>query len=72
MDYKYVICINNENYKASLEKGKVYPTIDDKEADERDFIRVVDESGEDYLFPKDYFVHIELPQVVREALSQNE
>jgi len=53
---KFVICIKNSGYPASLEKRKIYEVLPDSEADEIKQIRVIDESGEDYLFPVDYFV----------------
>ena len=68
MQSNFVICINNEGYEASLEKGKVYQLLEDTIAEKRDFIRVVDESSEDYLFPKDFFVAIRLPKEVEKAL----
>jgi hypothetical protein len=68
MQSNFVICINNEGYEASLEKGKVYQYVEDTIAEKRDFIRVVDESGEDYLFPKEFFVAIQLPREVEKAL----
>ena len=68
MQSNFVICINNEGYEASLEKGKVYQYVEDAIAEKRDFIRVVDESGEDYLFPKEFFVAIQLPREVEKAL----
>lgn len=68
MKNKFVICINNKGYEVSLEKGKVYRVIDDVKALEHNLIRVVDESGEDYLFPIDFFAPIKLPKVAQEAL----
>jgi hypothetical protein len=59
---KFVICVNNEGYLASLELRKIYQVIPDEDASTRGFIRVVDESGEDYLYSKDSFVPIEIPQ----------
>lgn len=64
----FVICINNQGYEASLEKGKVYRLMDDAQSKERGFVRIVDESGEDYLYPEEYFVAIDLPKTVQEAL----
>ncbi len=49
MDSKFVICLNNKGYEASLEKGKVYQVIRDDQAAEHKQLRVIDESGEDYL-----------------------
>jgi hypothetical protein len=68
MPSNFVICISNEGYEASLEKGKVYQLKDDRLSEKRNFIRIIDESGEDYLFPKEYFVAIQLPKAVQEAL----
>src|SRR5918995_713674 len=60
----YVVCVNNEGYPASLQLGKSYQVLPDDNA-EPDEIRVIDESGEDYLYPADYFSTDEeaLPQV---------
>ena len=65
----FVICINNLNYEASLERWKLYEAIKDKKAEAHKQIRVIDESGEDYLFPKEYFEPIELPKNVLEAMN---
>jgi hypothetical protein len=67
-EHQFVICIENDGYPASLELWKVYRVLPDKKASKRQLIRVVDESGEDYLYDKSYFVPIKLPQVVEEAL----
>ena len=66
----YVLCIDNDGYPASLERRKVYEAIPDPEAESHHLIRVVDESGEDYLFPLSYFSAISLPKNLVEALSQ--
>lgn len=66
---QFVVCIQNKNYDASLEKLKIYRVISDNRAHLRGLIRVIDESGEDYLYPADYFVPIKLPQVVVSALA---
>jgi hypothetical protein len=63
-----VVCINNEGYPASLEKRKIYLTFRDATADKHGLIRVVDESGEDYLYPKTFFRSIALPQAVKKAV----
>ena len=68
MEKKFVICISNKGNEASLEKGKVYQLIEDKSAAQHNLIRIVDESGEDYLFQNNYFVSIKLPKVVQKAL----
>jgi len=65
---KFVICLNNQGYEASLEVGKLYRLIDDEEAQVNGLIRVIDESGEDYAFSVQRFYAVELPQNVEKAL----
>ena len=65
---QFVVCINNEGYPASLELHKIYRVIPDKNAAADDDIRVIDESGEDYLYPASYFVPIKVPAAVEESL----
>ena len=65
---KFVICINNKDYEASLEKWKIYPIP--KEGEVKGYIRVIDESGKDYLYPEEYFLPIELPTIVYEKLKK--
>jgi hypothetical protein len=67
---KFVVCINNADYPASLELHKIYRVLPDKDAALDGDIRVVDESGEDYLYPAEWFVPIELPQAVEKSLLQ--
>jgi hypothetical protein len=64
----FVVCIKNEGYPASLELRKIYEVLPGESSAEGKLIRVIDESGEDYLYPVDYFVPIELPQAVEEVL----
>lgn len=64
----FAVCINNDGYRASLEVGKLYRVIRDKEADAHGLIRVVDESGEDYAFAASRFHSLDVPPVVRKAL----
>ena len=68
--HRFVICVKNEGYEASLEFRKVYDVLEDKEAETHGLVRVVDESGEDYLFPEEYFVAIELSSPIRNQLSK--
>jgi hypothetical protein len=63
-----VICVKNDGYDVSLERRKLYVSIADNAAERRGQIRVVDESGGDYLYPRGFFVSVELPQSVRRAV----
>ena len=65
----FVVCIKNEGYAASLELRKIYEVVQDDLAADHQMIRVVDESGEDYLFPVDFFISIDLPKPVEQALN---
>ena len=65
---QFVICVRNRDYPASLELRKLYEVVPDESAAKHRQLRIIDESGEDYLFPKDYFLAIELPEVVEKAL----
>ena len=65
---RFAVCVNNSEYPASLELHKIYRVLPDEDAATDGDIRVIDESGEDYLYPADYFVMVELPQEVRESL----
>ena len=69
-DKYFVLCIKNDDYEASLEIRKIYYAIIDEKASRYSLIRVIDESDEDYLYPKDYFIPIELPQNIIEAISR--
>jgi hypothetical protein len=63
-----VVCINSADYPASLERRKIYVTIGDAAAEKQGLLRIIDESGEDYLYPKTLFRAIELPQSVKKAV----
>jgi hypothetical protein len=65
----HVVCINNEGYQASLEVGKIYSVVQD--ADKHGMIRIVDNSGEDYLFDVARFFSVEIPSALARVLSQN-
>lgn len=65
---RFVICIDNCECPASLEVRKIYPVLDDAQAEEHGHVRILDESGEDYLYPSACFLPIDLPKTVREAL----
>ena len=62
------ICVQNEGYPASLELWKVYRVLPDDKAAKHQLMRVVDESGEDYLYDQSWFVPIRLPQAAKEAM----
>ena len=66
--HQLVICIKNDDYPASLEKRKIYEAIPDPLAQKHSQIRVIDESGEDYLYPQDYFIPVSLPKNVEDAV----
>jgi len=63
-----VVCVDNGGYRASLEKRKIYIALRDATAEKHGLMRIVDESGEDYLYPKAFFRSIALPQAVRKAV----
>jgi hypothetical protein len=65
---RFVVCISNEGYPASLETRKLYQQLPDPDAAKRGLLRVIDESGEDYLFPNTMFVPLELSGEAREAI----
>jgi hypothetical protein len=69
-DGRFAICLRNDDYPASLELRKLYPVLDDEFAAQHGMIRVIDESGEDYLFPSEYFVRVSLPQAVEKKLRK--
>ena len=68
---RFAICVDNREYPASLELHKLYRLIADKQAERHGDLRVVDESGEDYLYPSDYFVQVELPRNTVRALNKS-
>ena len=65
---KLAICVRNTGYEASLERRKIYSVLADPEAKKHKMVRVIDESGEDYLYPEGYFLSVALPPAVRQAL----
>jgi hypothetical protein len=66
-----VVCLNNEGYEASLERRKLYVSLLDDEAAKHKLVRVIDESGEDYLYPSGFFSVVELSPRVRRAVLQS-
>ncbi len=70
-NYRFVICIENKDCD-DLEKRKIYQMLSDEEAEKEGYIRVIDESGEDYLYPQSYFIVVRLPREAQEALQLSE
>ena len=61
---QFALCVDNTEYEASLVLGKVYPILSDAKAARDDLVRIVDESGEDYLYHKSHFVFVDFPKSV--------
>jgi hypothetical protein len=68
MSKQFVVCVDNGGYPASLEKRKIYLALRDPSAEKHGLIRVVDESGDDYLYPKTFFRSIALPLALKRAV----
>ena len=66
-EQKFALCLRNDDCE-DLELRKVYPVLPDKRAQKEGYIRVVDESGEDYLYPESYFAFVRLPRKAQEAV----
>jgi hypothetical protein len=67
-EHQFVVCVEQGEYLASLETRKIYERLPDAKAEAEGYLRVVDESGEDYLFPAAYFVAIEVPKALERKL----
>ena len=65
---RFVVCIDNSDYEASLELHKIYPVVPDPEAAQDRDLRIIDESGEDYLYAASRFVAIEVPKALERAM----
>ena len=68
---QFAICVNNSEYPASLELHKIYRVLPDEDAAQDGDLRIIDESGEDYLYPAKYFVVIEVPRETARALNNS-
>ena len=68
---QFAICVENSEYPASLELHKIYRVLPDEEAAEDGDVRIIDESGEDYLYPAAYFVVIEAPRKAAQVLTKS-
>jgi len=62
------ICVDNAGYEMSLERRKVYPVLPDADAEQDDYVRIIDETGEDYLFPASRFVFLTVSRDIQEAV----
>ena len=67
---QFAVCVRNTGYPASLELRKIYEILPDAEGSEHGLIRVIDESGEDYLYPEKLFLPIELPHALEAAVQR--
>jgi len=67
-DRRFVLCVKNDDCD-DLERRKVYRVIPDEKAEKDGYLRVIDESGEDYLYPSSYFVRLQLPQEAEQAIA---
>jgi hypothetical protein len=66
---QYVLCIRNDGHPASLQTRRLYEQVPDKGAEARGLVRVIDESGEDYLYPQKLFATVKLPVPVVRAIA---
>ena len=66
---RFLLCLKNEGYPASLEVRKVYQALADPKAAQHGMVRVIDESGEDYLYPEEFFIPVELPSAAKRAFA---
>jgi hypothetical protein len=65
---EFVVCVRNAGYEVSLELRKIYQVIPDTSAERHQLLKVIDESGEDYLYPQSFFLPIELPKALEKAV----
>jgi hypothetical protein len=66
---QYAVCVKNDDYAASLELRKLYQIVPDKSSSALGLIRIIDESGEDYLYPSDYFLPVKLSPAIQKAVQ---
>ena len=69
MKKHFMICVDNRGYESSLETRKLYEVLTDRMAEQHHQIRVIDESGEDYLYPENFFAPVRLPLITKEKLE---
>jgi len=65
----YLVCVKNVGYAASLELRKLYKRVPDRRAEDHDLVRIIDESGEDYLYPASNFIPVRLTEKVKKAVA---
>ncbi|MDO8722505.1 MAG: hypothetical protein Q7J31_09795 [Syntrophales bacterium] len=70
MKHIFLLCVDNDGYEASLEKRKLYERIPDKEAEGYNQVRIIDESGEDYLYPSKFFAPVRLPMQTKNKILE--
>lgn len=66
--HHFAVCVKNEGYQGSLEVRKIYEALDDPAASSHRQLRIIDESGEDYLYPAEFFLLLEMPKNVEQAI----
>jgi hypothetical protein len=66
----FAVCVNNGEYAGTLELRKLYEVLPDASAEARHYVRVIDESGEDYLYPESWFVAISVPENIEQLLHE--
>jgi hypothetical protein len=66
----FAVCVRNEEHEESLELRKIYEVLEDAAAEEHNMLRVIDEEGEDYLYPRDWFLSIDLPHDIEVAIVE--
>ena len=67
---RFAVCVRNDDHEESLELRKIYEVLEDHAAATHNMVRVIDEEGEDYLYPRDWFLEIELPHNIEEAILE--
>jgi hypothetical protein len=67
---QFAICVNNGEYAGTLDLRKVYEVLEDESAAKRQYMRVIDESGEDYLYPRSWFIPVSVPEDVEQLLHE--
>lgn len=66
----FVVCVRNDEYEGALELRKIYEVLEDRDAEPHDLVRVIDEIGEDYLYPRDWFLPLHLPQNIQDVIAE--